>query len=322
MKNGISILLSRIATPTRVGPRDFIVVAVLAAVAFAVPYFAGTYQQEVGFRILQLGALAAAWNIAAGYTGLVSLGSAAFFGIGVYTMAIASNAGLPIALCVLLAAVMAGLFALIVSPALFRLRGLYFTVGTLALAEAMRIFVVNSPWFGGQAGIFLTARAPKAYDLYWIALLIAVFVVVCVLLLLRSRWSYRMQAVRDDEDVASQLGVRTYRTKLWAFGLSGALIAIVGSIQALNQGIVQPNGGFGMSWTIDIVSVAIIGGMGTKVGPWVGAVFIVLLGEFLIQFPEIHLAVVGVVLVLVIRFMPNGIWGTLTLALQKNRNFS
>ncbi|MBH0130747.1 branched-chain amino acid ABC transporter permease [Salinibacterium sp. NK8237] len=322
MKKGLSVVMSRIATPARVGRRDFIVVVALAAIAFFIPYVAGTYQQEVGFRILQLGALAAAWNIAAGYTGLVSLGSAGFFGIGVYTMAMASNAGLPIVLCVVLAAVLASIFAIIVSPALFRLRGLYFTVGTLALAEALRIFVVNSPWFGGQAGIYLTAKAFTAYDLYWIGLIVAVVIAVCVLFLLRSRWSYRMQAVRDDEDVASQLGVRTYRTKLWAFGLSGALIAVVGSIQALNQGIVQPNSGFGMGWTIEIVSVAIIGGMGTKVGPWIGAIFIVLLGEYLIQFPEIHLAVVGVVLLLVIRFMPNGIWGTLTLALQKDRNFS
>lgn len=314
--------LSRIAAPSRVGVRDFIIVAVLGAAAILVPFVAGAYQQEVGFRILQLGALAAAWNLAAGYTGLVSLGSAAFFGLGVYTMAFASNAGLPVVVCVLLAAIVATVFAILVSPALFRLRGLYFTVGTLALAEALRIFVGNSPWFGGQSGIYLTARAPKAYELFWIALVIAVVLAVCVLLVLRSRLAYRLQAVRDDEDVASQLGVRTFSTKLWAFALSGALIAIVGSIQAINQGIVQPNGAFGMGWTIDIVSVAIIGGIGTKVGPWVGAVFIVLLGEVLLKFPEIHMAIVGIVLVLVIRFMPNGIWGTLTMALQKERKFS
>lgn len=319
MKN----FLSRLATPARVTWRDFALVGVLGVIAYAVPYVAGTYQQEVGFRILQLGALAAAWNLAAGYTGLVSLGSAGFFGLGVYTMAFASNAGLALPLCVLLAAIVACVFAIIVSPALFRLRGLYFTVGTLALAEALRIFVLNAPWFGGQAGIFLTARAPKAFELFWLGLVIAVIVLLVVLLVLRSRISYRLQAVRDDEDVAAQLGVRTFRTKLWAFALSGALIAAIGSIQALNQGIVQPNGAFGMGWTIDIVSVAIIGGMGTKVGPWVGAVFIVLLGEALLRFPEIHMAIVGVVLVLVIRFMPNGIWGTLTLALQKKeRQFS
>lgn len=312
MRTMTANFLARVSTPATVGVRDFVLVGVLSLIAFAGPYVLGIYQQEVAFRILQLGALAMAWNLAAGYTGLVSLGSAGFFGIGVYTMAFASNAGLPLPLCLLIGAAVAAVFAAIVSPALFRLRGLYFTVGTLALAEALRIFVLNSPWFGGQAGIFLTARSPKAFELYWMMLVVAIIVVVCVLLALRSRLSYRMQAVRDDEDVASQLGVRTFRTKLWAFAISGALIAIIGGLQALNQGIVQPNGAFGIGWTIEIVSVAIIGGMGTKVGPWIGAVFIVLLGEALIRFPEVHMAIVGVVLVLVIRFMPDGIWGTAT----------
>lgn len=316
-----SRFVSALTKPTPVGPRDVIIVAAIALIAFALPFVLGTYQQEVGFRILQLGALAAAWNLAAGYTGLVSLGSAGFFGIGVYTMAFASNAGLPLPVCVLLAALAAAVFAVAVSPALFRLRGLYFTVGTLALAEALRIFVLNSPWFGGQAGIFLTARAPKADELYWLGLVIGLVVIATVLLALRSRLSFRMQAVRDDEDVAAQLGVRTFRTKLWAFVLSGVLIGIIGSIQAINQGIVQPNGAFGIGWTIEIVSVAIIGGLGTRVGPWIGAVFIVLLGEVLLQFPEIHMAIVGLILLLVIRFMPEGIWGTLMRATRKGRQF-
>lgn len=311
----------RLAAPSRVGPKDLILLVVLGAVAAVLPFVLGTYQQEVGFRILQLGALASAWNLAAGYTGLVSLGAAGFFGLGVYSMAFASNAGVPLPLCILLAVVVAVAFAVAVSPALFRLRGLYFTVATLALAEALRIFVLNSPWFGGQAGVFLTTRAPRAYELYWIGLIVAVLAVAVVLVVLRSRLSFRMQAVRDDEDVARQLGVKTYRTKLWAFAVSAGLIAAVGAVQALNQGIVQPTGAFGITWTIDIIAVTIIGGIGTKVGPWVGAVFIVLLGEALVRFPEVHLAIVGVILVLVIRFLPNGIWGT-AVRLARKRKFS
>jgi branched-chain amino acid transport system permease protein len=306
----ISRFTDRLAAPSRVGVRDLVLLVVIGGIAALVPFVFGPYQQEVGFRILQLGALATAWNLIAGYTGLVSLGSAAFFGLGVYTMAFASNAGLPLPLCTLLAVVVAAAFAVVVSPALFRLRGLYFTVGTLALAEALRIFVLNSPWFGGQAGVFLTTRAPKSYDLYWIGLLVAVLAVAVVFLVLRSRLAYRIQAVRDDEDVARQLGVRTYRTKLAAFAIAGAVMAAIGSVQALNQGIVQPTGAFGINWTIDIIAVTIIGGIGTKVGPWVGAVFIVLLGQVLLRFPEIHLAIVGVILVLVIRFLPDGIWGS------------
>lgn len=311
----------RLSTPSRVGVRDLIILAAVGLVAAALPFVLGPYPQEVGFRILQLGALATAWNLIAGYTGLVSLGSAAFFGLGVYTMAFASNAGLPLPVCVVLAVVVATLFAVVVSPALFRLRGLYFTVGTLALAEALRIFVLNAPWFGGQAGVFLTTRAPKSFELYWLGLLLAVLAVAVVFVVLRSRLSLRIQAVRDDEDVARQLGVRTYRTKLIAFAVSGGVMAAIGSIQALNQGIVQPTGAFGINWTIDIIAVTIIGGIGTKVGPWVGAVFIVLLGQVLLKFPEIHLAIVGVILVLVIRFLPDGIWGSAVKAFRPKGRF-
>lgn len=311
----------RLAAPARVGVRDLTVLAVIGGIAWLLPFVLGAYPQEVGFRILQLGALATAWNLIAGYTGLVSLGSAAFFGLGVYTMAFSSNAGLPLPVCVLLAVAIATAFAVVVSPALFRLRGLYFTVGTLALAEALRIFVLNSPWFGGQAGVFLTTRAPKSFELYWMGLVLAVLAVACVFLVLRSRLSFRMQAVRDDEDVARQLGVRTYRTKLAAFAISGGIMAAIGSIQALNQGIVQPTGAFGINWTIDIIAVTIIGGIGTKVGPWVGAVFIVLLGQALLKFPEIHLAIVGVILVLVIRFLPDGIWGSAVKLIRPRGSF-
>ncbi|HWI31705.1 MAG TPA: branched-chain amino acid ABC transporter permease [Microbacterium sp.] len=300
----------RLAGPSRARVRDLVVLIVIGGIAALLPFVLGAYPQEVGFRILQLGALASAWNLIAGYTGLVSLGSAAFFGLGVYTMAFSSNAGIPLPLCTLLAVAIAVAFAVVVSPALFRLRGLYFTVATLALAEALRIFVINSPWFGGQSGVFLTTRTPKSYELYWMGLVLAVLAVACILLVLRSRLSYRMQAVRDDEDVARQLGVRTYRTKLAAFALAGGITAAIGSVQALSQGIVQPTSSFGISWTIDIIAVTIIGGIGTKVGPWVGAVFIVLLGQVLMKFPEIHLAIVGVILLVVIRFMPDGIWGS------------
>lgn len=317
----LSRFTDRLAAPSRVGVRDLIVLVALGGIAWLLPFVLGAYPQEVGFRILQLGALASAWNLIAGYTGLVSLGSAAFFGLGVYTMAFSSNAGIPLPLCILVAVAIAVAFAVVVSPALFRLRGLYFTVGTLALAEALRIFVLNSPWFGGQAGVFLTTRAPKSFELYWMGLVLAVLAVAVVFLVLRSRLSYRMQAVRDDEDVARQLGVRTYRTKLAAFAIAGGIMAAIGSIQALNQGIVQPTGAFGINWTIDIIAVTIIGGIGTKVGPWVGAVFIVLLGQALLKFPEIHLAIVGVILVLVIRFLPDGIWGSAVKLLRPRGRF-
>jgi branched-chain amino acid transport system permease protein len=289
------------------------VAAVVVAVgaAAALPYLFGPYQQQVGYRMLQLAALGCAWNLLAGYGGLVSLGSAAFIGIGAYTgTELANHAGLPLPAVLLAGAAAAAAFAVLVSPAMFRLRGLYFTIGTLALSEALRILMVNLPTFGGASGVVLRAATPPVYQLYWWALGIAVLAAAVVVGVLASPLSLSLRAVRDDEDVARQMGVVTFATKLWAFGLSAALMGLVGGLQAVKLGAIEPYGAFGLSWTVDIVSVAIIGGLGTRAGPWVGAVFTVLLAERLADYPEAHLAITGVVLLAVIRFAPRGIWGT------------
>jgi branched-chain amino acid transport system permease protein len=293
----------------RFGPVAGALAAVAAAAAL--PYLFGPYQQQIGYRMLQLAALGSAWNLLAGYGGLVSLGSAAFIGIGAYTVTeLDAHSSLPLPIRLLAGAAAAVVFAALVSPAMFRLRGLYFTVGTLALAEALRILMVNVPTFGGASGIVLRGATPPAYALYWWALGIAVLTVAVVVAVLASPLSLSLRAVRDDEDVARQMGVVTFRTKLWAFGLSAALIGLIGGLQAARLGVIEPYGAFGLSWTVDIVAVAIIGGLGTRAGPWVGAAFTVLLAELLADYPEVHLAITGVVLLAVIRFAPRGIWGT------------
>jgi branched-chain amino acid transport system permease protein len=158
---------------------------------------------------------------------------------------------------------------------MFRLRGLYFTIGTLALAEALRILIVNLPAFGGTGGIVLASPAPAAYALYWWALAVAVVSTAVVMAIMASPLSLSLRAVRDDEQVARQLGVVTFRTKLWAFSVAAALMGMVGGLQAAKLGVIEPYGSFGLSWTVDIVAVAIIGGMGTRLGPFIGAAFIV-----------------------------------------------
>jgi branched-chain amino acid transport system permease protein len=301
--------------PRRLPPltRDLGLLAALAVALFLVPYVAGEYVLQIGYLVLQLAALGTAWNLLAGYTGMVSLGSAAFVGIGVYTVAELDNhSSLPLPLAFLLAGAAAAVFALLVSPAMFRLRGLYFTIGTLALAEALRLWMVNSSLFGGASGIFLRSRAPKSYALYWMVLGAAVLATAVTLVVLRLPLALRLNAIRDDEDVAKQMGVFTFRTKLIAFSLSAFLMGVVGGIQALNLGVVEPYGSFGLSWTVDIVMVAIIGGLATRTGPWIGAAFAVVLEEALKGYAELHLAITGIVVLLVIRFAPRGVRGTLT----------
>lgn len=289
-------------------------IAALAAVLLlaAVPYLFGPYWQQLGYRALQLLALAMAWNLLAGYTGQVSLGTGAFVGLGAYAFALLGNAGgAPLPLLLLAAGAVAAAFAVLVSPGLFRLRGLYFTIGSLALAEALRILMVNLSVFGGASGIVLRRSTPPYHVLYWLALLVALAAAVVVAGVLRSPASLALRAVRDDEDVARQMGVRSFRVKLGTFALAAFLTGVAGGLQALKLGAIEPYGAFGMAWTIDTVAVVIIGGIATRGGPVVGTLLYVALGELLRDLPELHNAIGGLFLLLVIRLAPQGLWGLL-----------
>ena len=276
------------------------------------------YALEIGFRILLLITLAEAWNLLAGYGGLVSLGTASFIGIGAYALTgLLNKTPVPLALALPLAGASAALLALLVSGAVFRLRGLYFTVGTLALAEAVRLFMINSDTFGGAIGLFLAQDPPGLRALYLIALALAAFTTVLMTLVTRSRFSILLRAVRDDEDAAAQIGVRPFRIKLIVFIVASFLMGVAGALQGLKLGAVEPYGMFGIHWTVNVLSIVIIGGQGLRAGPLAGAIFVVLLSELLADYPAAHLALTGVILIMVIRFAPQGLaglamrlWGT------------
>jgi len=295
--------------------------ALLAAVALLAlaPSYTGDYAQQVSFRIFEYAALGQAWNLLAGYGGMVSLGSAAFIGIGEYTTAELTNHGMPLVPGMLVSGLFAAAFATAVSPALFRLRGLYFTIGTLALAEALRLFMVNYNGLGGNIGIFLKSAAPTTAGLYWLSLGVAAAATGLVLLVLRTRLTISLRAVRDDEDVARQMGLVSFRTKLFAFTFAAFLMGVVGGLQAGKLSQIEPYGAFGLQWTVDIVTVVLIGGLATTGGPLIGAVFTVALAELLSGSPELHLAITGAIVIVVVRLAPQGLWGLLSRAGQWGR---
>jgi branched-chain amino acid transport system permease protein len=196
-----------------------------------------------------------------------------------------------------------------VSPALFRLRGLYFTVGTLALAEMLRLLMINVSAFGGATGIFLKNDPPELPVLFRFALVVALVASLVVTTCTRTRASVILRAVRDDEDAAAQMGVRPFRVKLAAFALASALAAMAGAIQGVKLGAIEPYGMFGLQWSIDALTMVIIGGVGLRLGPLVGAVFVIALGEALADYPEAHVAIAGLILIVLIRFAPKGIVG-------------
>lgn len=290
------------------------VLAVLAAavVLSVLPRFTSDYTVLVFFKVFEYAALAQAWNLLAGYGGLVSLGTGAFVGLGAYTTGkLTISTGMPLIPAMLLGGVVAAVFAAVVSPALFRLRGLYFVIGTLALAQALQLWMVNWNGLGGATGMFLTVAAPTNHQVYYMSLAVMAAATALLWVVLRTRLGIGLRAVRDNEDAARELGLWTFRTKLWAFVLSSGLMGVVGGLQAARVSAIEPYGSFSLQWTIDTVNVAIIGGMGTIVGPLLGSGFIVWLGERLANHPETHLALTGGLMIVVIRFAPHGIWGGL-----------
>jgi len=272
--------------------------------------FVSDYALQIAFRILIYLTLAESWNLLAGSVGLVSLGTSCFVGLGAYvTFGLLNNIDAPLPLVLFGCALAGGTLAAVVSPALFRLRGLYFTVGTLALAELLRLTMVNVSAFGGAMGIFLQKDPPPLPELYHYALAVALIASLAMTACARTRVSVILRAVRDDEDAAAQMGVRPYRVKLGAFVLASALIAIAGGVQATKLGAIEPYGMFGLQWSIDVLSMVIIGGVGLRLGPLVGAIFVVALGEALAAYPEAHVAIAGVILIALIRFAPMGVVG-------------
>lgn len=287
-------------------------IVVVAAFAFLwlAPFFAGDYWLQIGFRVLIYLCLAESWNLMAGSAGLVSLGTATFVGLGGYVAFVTLNhSDTPLPLTLVLCAIAGVALAALTSTALFRLRGLYFTVGTLALAELLRLAMVNMSTFGGASGIILQNDPPALPVLFRYASSVALLASMVVWLCTRTRLSVILRAVRDDEDAAAQMGVRPFRIKLAAFVLASALAATAGGVQAVKLGAIEPYGMFGLQWSIDVLSMVIIGGVGFRLGPLVGAVFVIALGEALADYPEAHVAITGVILILVIRFAPRGVAG-------------
>ena len=282
-----------------------------AVIALAVvPGYTGSYGLLVAFEIVQLAALAQAWSLMAGYGGIVSLAVAAFVGVGSYgTAEIAAKAGWGLIPSVLAGGLVAVVFALVVAVPMLRFRGLYFTIGSLVLAEALGIFMSNFNGFGGNGGITLPGTAPSPQTIYLYSFVVAAGATLIVAWLVRSRLGLGLKAIRDDEDVAERVGVPTFRTKLTAFVVASFVMGIVGGIQAQWTGYVEPAGSFALDWTVETVNAAIIGGVGTIVGPLAGSAISVEISQRLANYPTVHLIILGVLLIVVIRLAPNGLWG-------------
>jgi branched-chain amino acid transport system permease protein len=251
--------------------------------------------------------LASSWNILGGFTGQTSLGHAAFFGMGSLVTRLLWIKGFPIFPSILAGSLLAVVFAMLIGAPAFRLKGVYFAIGTLALAQILNVTVGNV--FPAIAS--LPVEELVAYELvprYYLFLGLAIFVVGAAYLLANSRLGLGMMAVREEEDAAESLGISALRHKLAALGISAFLTGLTGGAFAYYHVSYYFQFPFTPVWSLDMLTMVYIGGTGTVLGPVIGAVFFVGVREFLVRnLGEYHLIVFGVLFVLVVLFLPGGI---------------
>ena len=256
--------------------------------------------------------LSQSWNLIGGYAGQQNLGHAAFFGIGGVIARYLWLYGIPLPLALLAGAAGAVIFALIIGFPAFRLKGVYFIIGTLVLAEILQIlFYTVLP----RANV-LPSKMIGAYNLaarYYLSLVIAVIAVAVVYRISVSKLGMGLMAVREDEDAAEASGVDTLKYKLTAFLISTFFAGLAGGVFAYYSIAVQAGYMFSALWTFDAVIIVFVGGVGTIIGPIIGAVFFVLLKQVLsLYLPGgSHIMVFGILFILVVLFLPGGLIGTI-----------
>ncbi len=277
---------------------------------------------NISFLICLYVALGQSWNVLAGFAGQTSLGHAAFFGIGAFVTRTLWLGGTPLAMAMAAGGGAALFFGLLIGAPTFRFRGAYFTIGTLGMAEVLRIFVgQNFPLISSMSGPLIASYDPAPR--YYLSLGLATATTGAAYLLLRSRWSLGMLALRDDEEAAQATGVHVFRHKLLALAISSLFAGLAGGLFAFQQISYYPSAPFAAVWTFDALLITFIGGVGTLAGPVIGAVFFVLVREQLaVNLVEIHQVIFGVLFILIVLVFPGGLvqgWERLRARLSRSR---
>ena len=315
----------------------------------AVPHFVSSpYALHLFILLFSSIALGGAWNLIGGWAGQYSVGHAAYFGIGAYTTVILlTRRELAPWLSVFPAALLCAAVAILIGSICFRLRGPYFVLASIAVAEIIRLTALNWNFVtNGAEGILasdlppltilghtLTDFSSKTPFYYW-ALLLATLATAVNALLRRVPLGFRLQAIREDQDAAASLGIDVGRAKNTALIISAILTGLVGSFYGVYVGFIDPGSVLGLDLSVQIVLVCIIGGVGTVYGPLLGALVLVPLDEGLRanlladglfklglneasptgvflrdNLAHAHVLIYGILIVLVILFMPDGVLG-------------
>ena len=288
------------------------VIAALIALAL-LPVWGTDSQKNIFILIFLFMAMGQMWNLLAGYAGLVSLGQQMFIGLGGYTVAVVCQSyDLPIAVGLLVTPLICVLFALVISLPIFKMSGVFFTIGSWIAAEALMLFFTNWSFVRYGFGFSITAAYSLTLEaMYMIAFALGAGSVLAVYLILRTSFGLGIMAMRDNEAVAEIRGVKIYRTKLTCFLISAFITGLAGAAIHLYYVYIQPYAAFSIDWTVIMVFMVIIGGIGTIEGPIVGAFIYVLLRQQLLNYPGVSMLIFGAIAIVIILVAPKGITGTL-----------
>ena len=298
------------------------IIAALALVCLAA--VAGRLVQNeyfffAAYVVLQFIVLATAWNILGGYAGYVNFGSGAFFAVGAYTAAALYKAfGLPLPLLIFAAAFLTGALGFAIGVLTLRLRGIFFSIATVAVAVICETVVMNGSFVGGSRGMAVLAPTTDWFASYNRLL----FVVMTALALLAvataryietSRIGRGLQAIRDSEPAAESVGVPTLRLKLAAASISGALMGVAGAPFALYMSFIDPTSAFSLNYAVSALAMPIIGGTASWLGPVIGALLLATTQQIVpvTISSELNVLVIGLLLVGFVVVAPQGILGLL-----------
>lgn len=300
-------------------------VLALAVVVLSYPWiFGSNYAVELGMFVLLSAYLGQCWNISGGFAGQFSFGHVAFFGVGAYCSAIlVASHGVNPWLAFGMAILCGALLGTLIGALSFRfgLKGSYFALITLAFAEVLRVLSDSLPFTRGGLGILIPVSpgvsqfqfsTPIGY--YYLAAVLCTLSLGIAFWLKNCRFGARLAAIRENEDAAKALGIDVFREKVRCLALSGAMTAAGGSFYMQKYLYIDPRIAFDINRSVEMLLISIIGGAGTVFGPLIGAVALGSIGELtrlMSSAPGLSLVVYGVILVIIVAFLPNGLIGVL-----------
>jgi branched-chain amino acid transport system permease protein len=301
--------------------RVFAVLAIaVLALLVSLPWWGDASEMRLIAEMAYYLALAHLWNLLAGYAGLVSVGQQAYVGLGAYMFFYLTGVwNMNVYLALLIAGPFAGLLSIPVSFAVFRLRGAYFAIGTWVVSEVFALAVGLIPVLGGGSGLSLTPdilrqiapdRATRDSVLYLMTLACSALVFAIVYLLLRSRHGLALTAIRDSEPASASLGVNTFRTKFFIYAVTAACTGLIGGLIFIQKLRLSPEAGFSINdWTVVVIFMVVVGGIGTLEGPFIGMLLFIFLRELLADYGSYYLILMGVLAIVVMLKAPAGLWG-------------